>query len=96
MKPEPTAYEFRPRIAAAMRAWLRRRMAMRAGGRLANPFIRLSRAVNRAHRAQRFRLCTPERRSLTIRMNPGPKPFSALGLGLAGGGGGGPGSAARV
>ncbi|RMC34937.1 hypothetical protein [Paracoccus alkanivorans] len=93
---QPVACQFRPRVAAAMMAWLRRRMVMRAGGRLANPLIRLSRAVSCARKAQRFRLCNPERRSLTIRMTLGPTPFSALGLGLAGGGGGSPGSAATV
>ncbi|SMO45631.1 hypothetical protein [Paracoccus laeviglucosivorans] len=89
----PMKSQTRPRIAAAMRSWLRRRMAVRAGGRLANPFLRLSRAVGRAHVAQRFRPCKPECRTLTIRI-PGPKPLSALGLGLAGGGGGSPGDAA--
>lgn len=91
MKPpltSPTAM----RIRAAMRAWLRRRMAARAVGRLANPFLRLSRAMDRAPAARRFRICTPGLSSLTIRTTPGPKPLSALGLGLAGGGGGDPGA----
>lgn len=82
------------RITAAMRRWLRRRMAMRAGGRLANPFTRLSRAVIRAAAAHRFRPCKPEYRSLTIHI-PSPQRFAKLGLGPGGGGGGSPGCATR-
>lgn len=102
----PMTCHQRPQITAAMRLWLRRRLAMRAGkclgkrlgkrfsGHLANPFLRLSRAVARATAAHRFRPCKPESPSLTIRISP-LKRFAALGLGLAGGGGGGPGIAAR-
>ena len=84
------------RNTALMRAWLRRRMTRRAGGRLSNPFLRLSRAVGRVLTARRVRLCNPGRLSLTIRIQPGLHCLTALGLGLAGGGGGSPGDAVKV
>lgn len=80
-----------PRIRASMRAWLRRRMVLRAGGKRANPLYRLTQAISRAPGAGRLRICTPSLNPLTIFMSSGPKRFSSLGLGLAGGGGGSPG-----
>lgn len=83
-------YQPDQRIAATMRDWLRRRMAMRAGGLRSNPLHRISQAVIRALKAQPFRLCTPGRMTLTIRLSSNSNHLSGLGLGLAGGGGGSP------
>lgn len=85
-----------PRIRASMRAWLRRRVAHRAGGKRANPLYRLAQAIGRASGANRFRLCTPERHPLTFFMSSVLNHLSTLGLGLAGGGGGSPGWQAKV
>lgn len=81
----------RARIAAAMRSWLRDRVARRAGGRLANPLWRLSHDLRARAPARRVPPFILHRPTLTLRRRPAPQRLSQLGLGLAGGGGGSPG-----